>query len=315
MRAPLWLRHTRYNEKTYGFGYKTLMELKPKYEGRKALILGAGPGFKRFGMDDLKFLLTREDRPVVIACDGALPTLAGLDQKPDVVVSIDAHPVVANFYRRSQKILEGVDVVLSTAIHRDVVEEALKAGGKINWVQGFFEDDVEKVKYIDLAKFYRKHVTSVAMGGNVGTTCFIMASAVFECMPIGLMGLEFAWSDETPLADTQYFSQIMKITGEDEKVASSLFEHVRNPIDGKFYVADPVYYTYFVQFREIWEKMSWKARGSTFNLTPQGLLPKILNCMSASNFAELNLRDAAPEPPDERCPHCGQSMPPEVKEA
>ena len=284
MRLAHWLRNIRYNEENFGFR-KTLADL-PASPWPKGLVLGAGPAFKRLGMKPLVNLLNTS-KVTVFACDGALPTLAETGYAPDYVTSVDAHPVVANFYRRCFDLLNWgskTKFLLSTTVHKDVVDTILDSGSHrddIYWWQPFWPDELEPA-------FRRHGLTQLNTGGNVGTTSYIIAAVVQKLSPIGLMGLEFSWSDETPLVDTQYFAQIMKVVGEDPKKARKMFKVVKNERDGKNYVADPVYYAYWLMFKELWGLLPSEVRDRTYNLTREGILDAPgLRTITTEGFAKL----------------------------
>lgn len=314
LKAARWLKHIQDNKQRFGvlrtMGPHEGQEKKYRYvtfdltldqlymdaKGIPGVVLGAGPGFRRFGFADLEKILQarKQGKIKIIACDGALPMLDSLGEEPDYVVTVDAHPVVANFFRRSNS-LKNVKVLMNTAIHHDVVDECLRKGLKLYWWQGFWGGENEKHgKFtkkskqprsplsLDPEKFYVDGVPSVATGGNVGTTSTIIALQILGMKPLGLMGLEFAWSDETPFADTQYFDLILKAVGGDFKRAFAHFKREVNPRDGKTYVADPWYYSYCQMFKEYWKGFPPVWRTNTFNLTKEGILagpdtPKFLD--------------------------------------
>ena len=222
-------------------------------------------------------------------CDGALQTLHEVGVNPDIVCSVDCHPVVANFYRRS-RFSKPPMFLLSTTVHRDVVAEIISKYGEeqIFWWQAFSKRDLRKEdRGFDASKLYVPNTPSIYSGGNVGTTCFILASQLLGCKPIGLLGLEFAWSDETPLMELQYYEQIMKLVDGDPERLHKHFKRVKNLRDGKTYIADPVYFTYYLVFRELWRILSPNVRRSTFNLTVQGILSaRGLKTIGMSEFIE-----------------------------
>lgn len=293
LKGAVWLRHIRYNESHFGFK-NTLYDLTGPNVPRlnaKALVLGAGPGFKRFGLEDLRLILSAKKPPRVLACDGALPLLEQLDYPPDCVVSVDAHPVVANFYRRARKILSSgkTTAILATSIHRDVVNECLDAGARVEWFQPFpKQEENTRRPELNMEPYRRENIVTVNTGGNVGTTAYLMACMLFRCRPVGLMGLEFAWSDDTPYSDTQYWKELIRITSGNVPRAESLFRKIKNPRDGLWYIADPVYYYYAQTFAEIWETLPKDVQEATYNLTPQGILDaEGLKFVSAKEFMTL----------------------------
>src|SRR5437667_12078569 len=56
-------------------------------------------------------------------------------------------------------------------------------------------------------KLYTRGVTTVDTAGNVGTTSYTIMAA-FRSSPIGLLCLEFAWSDETPLWPVDFYNKV-----------------------------------------------------------------------------------------------------------
>ena len=276
LRDAVWLRHIRYNEEHYGFD-KTLADIS--HEGKKAVVLGTSPLFKRFGLADLEAVMN--SGVVTVACDIALPLLAELGKPPTYSVSVDSHPVVANFYRRSQTILPHVTPILSTTIHRDVVEECRKAGTEVRWLQGYRKENSD---------FHRANVSGVTSGGNVGTTCFIIAAHWFRCTPVGLLGFEFAWSDETPYFTLKHLKKLLRAsTSRNPDMAiRGRFERFTNQNDGKTYVADYTYCQYLDWFREIWRGLPREVKENTFNLTKEGILSaRGLKNLSVNDFLAL----------------------------
>jgi len=289
MKSTVWLRNIKRNQELSGFKF-TINEIRKRHEDEKTVVIGAGPGFKKYGIEDLHKLYGRSDI-IKIACDGALPTLAREGIIPDYVVSVDAHPVVADFYRYWFDKMPNTTIpaILSTTTDRNVVGLLEMNKCPIYWWQAFFDGD-EQIRTPDGGEqrtLFVKNVPSLNTGGNVGTTCMMLALFVLKSAPIGLMGLEFAWSDETPLMDTQYYSQLMKILKSKSKVKDH-FHRVKNQRDGKTYVADPGYYYYFLAFQDLWSDLSENQQNKVINLTKQGILQAPhLKTLSMTEFLEL----------------------------
>jgi hypothetical protein len=123
------------------------------------------------------------------------------------------------------------------------------------------------------------------MGGNVGTASYLLTSVVFKGNPIGLMGIEFAWSDETPYYNTQYYDKLLNLLDQNSERVKNHFIHIDNSRDGKTYMADPVYYAYFLMLKEIWEELPLEIKKNTYNLTKAGILN--LNELRSINIQEF----------------------------
>jgi hypothetical protein len=215
--------------------------------------------------ESMKKIVSKRNEVTIIACDGALPVLAQFDCVPDYVITVDGLQIVSDFYKKARNILKDTTAILSTTAHPDVVKECVSVGLKIKWIQPFFNDG----KSID---FFRPKITSLKMGGNVGTTAYLFSALLLKSKSMGLMGIEFAWSDETPYHDTQYYKNLLSALDNDHDKAVKHYVRVNNPRDGRTYVADPVYYSYYLMFKEIWNELPVSVRENTFNLTPQGIM-------------------------------------------
>jgi hypothetical protein len=282
VRDAVWLRNIRFNKQTFGFDNvlkRDSMRAKP------CVAMAVGSAYKALDIEferDLKTVFEAQKKGLVkvIACDLSLPHLATMGFRPDVVVSVDAHPVVANFYRRSGYFLDGIKVCLPTTIHYDVVNECLNRGAEIYWWQSHWGPEY--------AKFQVHDVPHLMTGGTVGTTAFLLAHT-FRCSPVGMLGLEFAWSDETPYFSKQFFNRVREAVGWDIPVRRGLFKTIENPRDKRRYLADPTYLYYLRAFKDIWMRtLKLEQRRNSYNLTPQGILSAHgLKCATVEEFLGL----------------------------
>ena len=279
-KGPLWLENLLINEKEFGF-QKTIKDIETKKS--KSIVLAAGPESKKIFGENFNHIKKKRENVKIIACDGALKMLSKINCVPDYVVSVDGDPIIAKFYENSKEILDGVTVILSTTIHPDVVQNCIEGGANIRWVQPFFKDSPQK-------EFFREGIPSIKMGGNVGTASYLITSLVLKGNPIGLMGIEFAWSDETPYNETQYYEKLMEALDQKPEKVKEQYVHVKNNLDGKTYIADPVYYAYSLMFREIWdEELPIEIKQMTYNLTLGGILNmNDLKNMKINEFLEMN---------------------------
>jgi hypothetical protein len=272
--GQLWLNNILENEKRFGFT-NTIREIETK--NLKSIVLAAGPESKK-SSDDFKVINKNRKNITIIACDGALSTLSKNNCMPDIIVSVDGAKIIADFYKNSKEMLDGTTVILATSIHPDVVEQCIEGGAKIKWVQPFFNFDSHK-------EYFRKGIPSIKMGGNVGTASYLITSLVLKAKHIGLIGIEFAWSDETPYSSTQYYDELMDVLDKKYEEVEKHFVHIKNQRDGKTYMADPVYYAYFLMLKEIWDELPLDVKEKTYNLTKAGILD--LNNLKSINIEEF----------------------------
>lgn len=277
LRGPMWLENLRYNENHYGF-----KDTVNSTDGvKKSLVFAAGPGFKKVIHESMEKIVKRRDEFTIIACDGALPILSQFNCVPDYVVTVDGDQIITKFYKNTREILDGVTVILSTTVHPDVVEECINNGAKIKWIQPFFKNSENK-------EYFRDGITSLKMGGNVGTASYLFAALPLKSKMIGIMGIEFAWSDETPYNDTQYYKPLLQVLDNDKEKVTKHYVHIKNPRDGRTYIADPVYYAYFLMFKEIWGELPVEIQKRTYNLTHQGIINiDNLRYISIDTYLEL----------------------------
>ena len=278
-KGALWLENLQINEKDFGFE-KTIREIKVTQS--KSLVLAAGPESKKMFGENFQLINKKRSDLTIVACDGALKMLSQNNCIPDYIVSVDGDQIIANFYKNSKEMLKGVTVILSTTIHPNVVQYCIDGDAKIRWVQPFFSDTPNK-------EFFRKGIPSIKMGGNVGTSSYLITALVLKGNPIGLMGIEFAWSDETPYSQTQYYEKLMKALEQKSEKVKEQYVHIKNNLDGKTYIADPVYYAYSLMFKEIWdEELPLEIKQMTYNLTKGGILNMSdLKYTSIESFLEL----------------------------
>ena len=103
-----------------------------------------------------------------------------------------------------------------------------------------------------------------------------------------MLGIEFSWSDDTPYSDTEFYEELSDALDNDSNKVEKQFLHQVNPRDGKTYIADPVYYAYFLMLKEIWEQLPLEIKKNSFNLTSQGILTLDgLNNITPKQFLEI----------------------------
>lgn len=234
-----------------------MARLRGARKGRRCIVVGGGPAIRE-GTAPLAEALDSDS--VIVSCDVALGQIERLGRMPDFALSVDGDPIVAKFYR-AMKASSKTTAVLVTSVHASVTSEIISRDWPLYWFQSFWEG---------MNGLYFPGVTSMNVGGNVGTTAWVFATRVLECSPVGLLGIEFAWSDETPYQETQYWPHLVQAVGEER--AKAHYVKMRNPRDGREYIADPVYYAYSLMFKAMFKNAPQPVREKTFTLTKEGIL-------------------------------------------
>lgn len=199
--------------------------------------------------DHLKQIYSASPRPLVIACDHSLPLFVDSGYTPDYVVSVDGSPLIAKyFWRKLRDKPKGV--FLHTSTHPLTVEMITEYGYPIYWFQHKYRKDMKSI--------WRKDVSSTHPCGNVGTTAWNLALTL-GCKPVGLLDIEFAWSDETPYR-------------ENDRISRAGYSKIWNHLTKSEYMADYVYYIYLKSFGGFLDSLPKEYTDNTICLTKEGII-------------------------------------------
>lgn len=246
-----WEHNVIENEKLYGFKQTIEDDFLNKHKNERTIIFSAGCHKDWLKRDNLKQIYSANPRPLVIACDHSLPLFVDSGYTPDYVVSVDGSPLIAKyFWRKLRDKPKGV--LLHTTTHPLTTEMITEHGYPIYWFQHKYQKEMESI--------WRKGVAGANPCGNVGTTAWNLA-LVFGCKPIGLLDIEFAWSDETPYRENDHISRLG-------------YSKVWNPLTESEYVADYVYGIYLKSFGQFLNKITKEDRDNTICLTKEGIIHK-----------------------------------------
>jgi hypothetical protein len=269
-------------------------------EGDSAIVVAAGPSIKR--RDPINVIKASGYKGTVVATESAMYYCLRNGVVPDLTVTVDPFPtridrwfgdpnlteeILAkdDYYRRqdmdenfvdemrtNREILELLDrhghemrIALSTGSSEPVVRRAIDTGMKIFWWNPMLDnsDDPDSLT----RDLYRLNgFPCVNAGGNVGTTCWMMADAVLGKQHVALTGVDFAYYDETPYSSTQYYHEAIDLVGEDK--LDSVFMRIHNPFTDSWFFTDPAYMWY----REAFLELAADAECRTCNCTEGGIL-------------------------------------------
>lgn len=267
-------------------------------EGDSAVIVGAGPSIRR--RDPAKLL--KDYKGTVIATESAIFYLLKNGIVPHLVVTVDSHAtrIVRWFgdphldeealrkddYFRRQDMDEAfaaeletnrqilallkehgprIKIAVSTSASQAVVNRVLDTGMQVYWWNPMLDDpDQEGSVTRDL--FEMNRLPCINGGGNVGSSCWMIASEVLEKKRVALTGLDFSYYDGTPYEQTQYYKEALALVGKEK--LDSIFMRVFNPHLDAWFFTDPAYMWY----RECFLDMVKDAQAKTFNCTEGGIL-------------------------------------------
>jgi hypothetical protein len=270
----------------------------PLGKGDTAVVVGAGPSIRR--RDPAKQLKGYEG--AIVCTDSAIFYLLKNGIVPSLVVTVDAHAtrivrwfgdpsldekaLKSDDYFRRQDMDESfaaeletnrqiiallaehgpkMKIAVSTSASKAVVDRVLETGMEIFWWNPMM-DDPDEPGSVTRSLFELNGLPCINGGGNVGSSCWMIATEVLEKKRVALTGLDFAYYADTPYEQTQYYREILALVGKDG--LDSVFMRMKNPhLDAWFYT-DPAYMWY----RECFLQMVKETDARTFNCTEGGIL-------------------------------------------
>ncbi|MBA58474.1 MAG: hypothetical protein CMQ40_04810 [Gammaproteobacteria bacterium] len=297
------LKNAKYNDRFLDIG-ESLSALRNEKvgDGDSAIIIAAGPSIKR--KDPISEIKERGYSGAIVATESALLYCLRNDVIPDLVVTLDPHatrivrwfgdpslnqkkldaddyyrrqdmdPAFANELQANQEILgllndhgHKIRIALSTSASKAVVQRVIEANMQIYWWNPMLDNpDLENSDTRRLQDL--NGLPCVNAGGNVGSACWMMASAVLNKSAVGLTGMDFSYYSETPYRNTQYYHDAVNLVGLEN--LSSVYINIENPYISENFYTDPAYMWY----REAFLEMAADAAEtcSTSNCTEGGIL-------------------------------------------
>jgi len=271
---------------------------EPLGESDSALVVAAGPSLRR--RRSLERLRDMAFRGTIVAADGALGACLRAGVVPHVVVSVDPHagrivrwfgdpsltaaPTDDYFRRQEMDVAHAEDEVganralvelvnrhgpairaaVSTSASPAVTGRCEQVGMALYWWNPMY-DDYEAADSLSRRLYRMNGLPCINGGGNVGTAAWVLAHAVLGKRRVGIIGMDFAYTPDTPYEKTQYYPELVELLGDRFKDA---FIHLENPFLGETWFTDPAYYWY----REVFLQMVGEAGCDTYNCTEGGLL-------------------------------------------
>ena len=269
-------------------------------EGDNAVVIAAGPSIKR--KDPAKLLRETGYRGAVIATESAISYCLRNGIVPHLAVTIDPHATrvvrwlgdpylteeklaqddyfsrqdqddaFASEMKANEEILElvnrhgkDINIALSTMASEALVERVMESGMNIFWWNPML-DDPDADDSISAELMAENGFPTINAGGNVGTASWMMADVLLEKAHVALTGIDFAYYDDTPYFNTQYYYEALDLVGEEN--LDSLFVRIHNPYEDAWFYTDPAYLWY----RECFLEMVQDAECRTYNCTEGGIL-------------------------------------------
>jgi len=299
--ASLGLENARLNARSLNQG-QSLSALRKEAvgQGDSAIVVAAGPSIRR--RDPGKLIQQFGYTGAIIASESALLYCLRQDIIPDLVVSLDPHrsrilrwfgdphltrekieaddyfsrqdldESFSNELKVNEEILElcnrygsQIRIALSTSAAAAVVRRVLEIGMQVYWWNPMY-DDPDHPESLTRQLQRQNKLPSVNAGGNVGSACWMMASAVLDKARVAITGMDFSYYSDTPYRNTQYYNEAVALVGEEQ--LDSFFIRVYNTYLEDWFYTDPAYYWYRQSFLE----MVRESTAVTYNCTEGGII-------------------------------------------
>ena len=280
---------------------KTIADLpKADSHGDTVVVIGAGPSLHR--NNPVEELLRSGYQGTVVCADGAMPYCLRNGLVPDYVVTLDPHPTrivswfgdpdlneaelaVDDYYRRQdldpyfltdelEKNRNAIDLVnkhapkmkavIAACSSQRVTLRCINAGFDLYWWNPLY-DDFNEPDSLTRQVYEMNKAPCMGTGGNTGSASWVFANVVLGKKHIALVGMDLSYAPGTPLDQTQYYTELASLYGDD--VAQAYLD-VRNPYTNETWLTDPTYYWY----RETLLEMAREADCITYNCTQGGIL-------------------------------------------
>jgi hypothetical protein len=299
--GPMGLENAERNRALLGRG-QSIAALRdaPVGHGDSAIVIAAGPSIAR--RDPIKAIKESGYKGTIIATDSAMYYCLRNGVVPHLVVTVDPNLLRVvrwfgqpnlddtelakdDYFRRQDMDASFADelrvnreimallaehgpkmrIALATCASQPVVERVLQTGMQVYWWNPMF-DDPDSPDSKTRALFLANRLPCINAGGNVGTACYMMAHAVLGKRRVAVTGMDFSYYADTPYRNTQYYTDLLEIVGEEH--LDSVFIRIHNPYLDSWFYTDPAYYW----FREAFLELAGDADCTTYNCTEGGIL-------------------------------------------
>lgn len=273
-------------------------------EGDAALVIAAGPSLHR--QDTARQIKESGFRGPIIATESAMAWCLRNDIVPQLVVTVDPHgsrivrwfgdPALDeaalardDYFARqdmdpkfrfnqlqiNRELLTLLDrhgpeipICVATSASPTVVKRCGETRMSVYWWNPLL-DDYDRPESLSRKIRALNGKPCINAGGNVGTACWVIAHAVLGKTKVGILGMDFGYYPDTTYRETQYYSELKNLLGEDR--LAEAFVHIHNPYVGTDFFTDPAYYWYRMVFLEMAEQAA-AAGVKTYNCTGGGIL-------------------------------------------
>lgn len=299
--GSLTLRNIEENRPFFGRG-RSIAKLHkaPFGAGDSAIVVAAGPSVRH--QNPIPKIRDANYRGGLVVTDSAMYNCLRNQVIPDLVVTVDPHhermlrwfgdPGMSHeslekddYFRRqdlddsfAREIQVNDQIMALMREYGSQIRIALSVGSAPNLVRRVFEigmdvfwwlpmlDDPDSTDGITARLMAETGFPAINAGGNVGTSCWMIAEAILEKKHVALVGIDFSYYENTPYRSTQYYYELSNIVGEEN--LGKAFVRIYNPYEKAWYYTDPAYMWYRNGFLDL----ARIADCTTYNCTEGGIL-------------------------------------------
>lgn len=263
-------------------------------EKSSAIVIGRGPSLKKHS--HLEQLSNSNFQGSILCTDGILENALKAGVTPDkfpnfYVVTIDTNDEVKNFYDNDYVAKYGkkIKCLISTTIPQSTYNAIKKSQLDIFWLHTLFDYDKGKSSFNYISgKMTKNNIhpdgfPAIQTGGNVGTSCWIIAWSILQCNYIGLIGIDHGYSIDTPWEIINKYHKIPSNTDKTSDVFKKAYPQIYNPDYDSYCIQDPIFQYYSKALKEFIPKAPMWTK--TINATEGGaIFGDGIECTTLSTF-------------------------------
>jgi hypothetical protein len=223
-----------------------------------AIVIGRGKSV--FVNNHLPLLAESGYKGAIIATDGMLIECLKNNVIPTHVVSVDGNKdFIWKWYDDPLVDKYGKDIkaILCSSVAHNVYERCVKAGIEVYWFNPIYDDWRQNESFTKINTLMSKSpqnprgLPSMNCGGNCGATAWVIAFCLLRRSPVALIGIDLGYLEGTPLEETSYYKNFIKVTGGNVELAKRYYTEIYHPIWKKKAYTDPVFNNYRESFRQM----------------------------------------------------------------
>ena len=220
-----------------------------------SIVIGRGPSL--FENNHLDLLSKSKFDGNIICTDGVLIKALEAGVTPEkfknfYVVTIDAQEHIKEFY--NNKIVsdygEKINCIFSSTISPQTYNVAKNNRMKIFWLHALFDYNKDKTSFNYMAnsmtkvRNHEKGLPAIQTGGNVGTSCWMIAWSILKSSSVILLGIDHGYSDKMSWDEIDKYHKIPLDVDKNSESFKIAYPTIFNPDFNCYFKQDPIFQYY-----------------------------------------------------------------------